>query len=169
MSKKIPRYWDKIVTEEILEDGTICKTLKSYTIPVITKEELKEILEKVRINYATPIYYNEERVLGISNWVTLDIYLDPTCWDDLGETLLHECLHLYYPLLSEYFIRYMESDLIKNDLSMLKLCQEKIRETIPENFDIDKCQEDFEKKWKKYKSKIPLIMGGCDENKNNNL
>jgi len=158
--KKVPRCWDKIMETEVCEDGVPCTTIKYDVIPNMKKNDLKRILEMANVTYSTPIYYGGRRVVGLANYVSLDIYLDPSCWEDMGYVLLHECCHIYYSFLSESFVQHMTDVIAKNDPEQLEMCKKYVRDTIPEEFDIDDCYADFVRKLMKYEMKngSPITM-----------
>ena len=166
---KVPRCWDRVMEVELDECGMPTNTIKDYTIPMMRREDLEKILKQVKVTYASPIYYDGRRVVGLANYVSLDIYLDPSCWEDMGEVLLHECCHIYYSFLSEDFVQHITDVIKKKDPEQAEMCRRYVRETIPEGFDIDECYADFVRKLLEYEMRrsqplcIKMIMGDCSE------
>ena len=119
-----PTYLDKVL-RRYTNNGVEVVELKNYTIPDMTPEEFKKVLDTYKIVFKKePIYYMGRRCKGICSYFERRIYLDMN-FLDLEDILIHEGLHGYYPFLSEYFIRSVQEKYMRNP-EIRRIAKEKI-------------------------------------------
>jgi len=113
MNMRHPTFWDKI-SKQYVEGDEIVFEITDFYVPNITPEEFKEVLDSYEIVLMEkPLKWYGLRCKGLCDYRKGKIYID-MAFLDIEDTLIHEVLHAYYKFLSEYFIRDIEKDFMRN-------------------------------------------------------